>query len=109
MRYNDIVTVMKKTEKEDGLGGLITQWVDDYVFNALVGKLSTTEKDLATKKELTENWIIICAQDVILERDDYVKFDNRYLRITSQALKTPSIASARIKSQQYTAELVEEI
>ncbi|MFI3171752.1 MAG: hypothetical protein R3Y09_06675 [Clostridia bacterium] len=105
--FQNEIIVMNKEFVQDELGGMKKKWTEGITVSVVIERASAFEQSIATQKELGELWVLICSDSINFDRNDYIKYKGRYMRITSEEIDTPSKASSRVKSHQYQAEVVE--
>lgn len=102
----DEYVIMDMVTKEDGLGGVISEWQEGAKVNVAVNQDTSQEAQIANALGEKKSYTVVTKKNIIFRKDDIIKRlgDGKYFRITSDAddMKTPN--SAYIDMRQCTAE-----
>lgn len=90
-------TIIDKTTKSDGYGGVKTEWVDGATFKSAVVLDNSMESKIAQKQGVTSIYTVTTPRNINLQYHDVFRreSDGKVFRVTSDGddKKTPSVAT----------------
>lgn len=80
---NKKITLQKRIENQDGAGGIEINWLDSFVFFGQISDLVKSKFQFGNKSINSDTYSIITRWNLIICKNDRIKFDNRIMNIKS--------------------------
>lgn len=102
----NVCVLLDKQTKPDGVGGVITSWVDGAQFDAAIVFDSSMEARAAEKQGVTSLYTVTTGKSVVMQYHDVFRriSDGKVFRVTSDGDDKATPASSRLNMRQVTAE-----
>lgn len=100
------LTLIDKKSVSDGMGGILTTYVDGATFDGALTKNTSTEMEIAERQGVKAIYNIITKKNITLSYHDIVRrnTDGKIFRVTSDGLDDETPKSANLNARSVTAE-----
>ena len=105
--YDAECVIMDKQTRPNGIGGIITDWVEGAHFNASIQKHQDMQARIAEKEGVTSLYDIITSRAIVLNFGDVIKRleDNTTFKITSNGIDKTTPDGSSLDMRVVTAEV----